>query len=202
MSGYSGATAGWLGLSAILAGVVGLQISENVPLAPTVTAAPIETPAQGDGTFDLPALVPLSSDLVDEIVDRPLFSSSRRPFVPDLGEEIQAIEDGDQDIPLKLVGTMLAGTSEIALLKHPSEGLLRLRQGSRVDGWEVVKIDHASVELSRGDEIEVMKLRSGPDGEDDQAEPAPQPQKTSGGLVEGSEILAPLTAGGKQPAGD
>ena len=173
MAPYSGATMCWLGLSVLLTGVVALEISENAPLAPIVTAAPIEEIALGPVDGDPVAEVSLSPSLVDDIALRPLFTESRRPFEPPIVDEQPAATTlKGQDISLELVGTMLSASSRIALLNHPDQGLLRLRRGQIVEGWTVGEVGDEAVELERDGEVQRLRLRA------DLLLPAAQRQKT------------------------
>lgn len=183
MAGYPGATVSWLAVSAVLAGIVALEISENVPLAPTVTAAPVETVLAEPVDLDFSVMAALSSDLLDDIVERPLFSTSRRPFEPVIEEQPQVVSAPNWQLSLQLVGTMLSDSSKIVLLKHPANGLLRLRQGQVVEGWEIGEIGNNLVELRRGDEVAWLRLRA------DLLLPAGQGPKTSNHQPDGPDNL-------------
>jgi hypothetical protein len=173
MASYSGATVCWLGLSVLLAGGVALEISENAPLAPIVTAAPIEEVALGPVDSDPAVIASLSPLLVDDIALRPLFAASRRPFEPLIVEaQPAAATVQERDIRLELVGTMLSESSRIALFNHPDQGLLRLRRGQTVEGWTISAVGDEAVELKRGGEVEWLRLRA------DLLLPAAQRQKT------------------------
>jgi hypothetical protein len=105
-------------------------------------------------------MVTPSLDLLEDIVGRPLFSASRRPVELVIEDQVEAAAVPTQNLSLELVGTMLSGSSRVVLLKHPTEGLLRLRKGQTVEGWEIGEIDHNLVELRNGDEVEQLKLRT------------------------------------------
>ena len=64
-------------------------------------------------------------------------------------------------LTLTLAGTLLVGQSRIALLAHPTDGLLRLRQGQKVDGWRVVEVREDEVRQRRGPEVTLLSLRKG-----------------------------------------
>lgn len=158
-----------------LAGLVAHQITDERPAAPDVGAAPVKAAAD-DGTPETPAVVEFpSEDLIDEIVARPLFSASRRPPPPELTAGSVAATPPDDKPTLELIGTMLAGDDHIALLKHPTDGLLRLRPGESVGGWTIVDVQNQLVSLEDGDGLEVLTLRK------DQVRPkAPRAAKNSG----------------------
>ncbi len=160
MSVYSGATLGWLAVSAALAGVIAFELSGEAGLTPAVTAAPIEAPiTEPDGMAPAGVVSP-PLDLLDEIIGRPLFSASRRPEEAVIEERKVEVASPTRTFSFELVGTMLSGSSRVVLLSHPEKGLLRLRKGQTVEGWEVGKIDHNMVELQNGDEVERLKLRT------------------------------------------
>ena len=160
MSIYSGATVGWLALSAALAGLVAYELSDDAPLAPAVTAATIEATASVSDDRTVTSVDTPSLDLLEDIVGRPLFSASRRPVETVIEDRVPAVDIPTRELSLELVGTMLSGNSRVVLLKHPTEGLLRLRRGQTVEGWEIGEIDHNLVELKNGDEVERLKLRT------------------------------------------
>ncbi|MGI9418824.1 MAG: hypothetical protein ACR2RA_13395 [Geminicoccaceae bacterium] len=167
----TGATVCWLTTSAGLAAVIALQMNSELSLTSPVTAAPTEA-ATDEAEPSVNALADyLTVDTLDMIVERPLFSLSRRPFSPAV-EQQEAPEGTARMQPLsaKLAGTMLAGSSRMALLTHPSKGLLRLREGQDVDGWRIEEVRDDEVRLERGDEVELLRLRKGTPQEDRQAQ--------------------------------
>lgn len=160
MSVYSGATVGWLAISAVFAGIIAFELSEEAGLAPTVTAAPIEAPLiEPDDTAPASVVSP-ALDLLDEIIGRPLFSASRRPQETISEEQPVEAPLPAQKLSFELVGTMLSGSASIVLLSHPEKGLLRLSEGQTIEGWEVGEIGHNTVELRNGEEFERLKLRA------------------------------------------
>ncbi len=160
----TGAAAGWLLISAGLIGTIALQLDGRFQFAPSlaVTAAP--NPPSGDTTdrLDGLAITPPSPAALDDIVDRPLFSSSRRPFLVIENEAPKAVAAKDQSLSLILAGTMLAGESRLALLQHPTKGLLRLRQGQAIDGWRIGEIGLDEVSLQQGGRTASLRLRKNP----------------------------------------
>lgn len=201
MSGYpgAGATAGWLALSAVLAGVVALEVSEDVDLAPMVTAAPIEATATEADELDLTIVAAPSPDALDDIVERPLFSTLRRPFEPVIEEQPMVAAVPNQRLSLQLVGTMLSESSEVVLLKHPIKGLLRLREGQVVEGWKVGDIGHNLVELRRGDEVEWLRLRTDLLLPERQDHKTPNPPKKNNKGQEKAAATKPEATGERAP---
>ena len=113
MSGRSKhwATGIWLLVCTGLAGIIVLELSS--PFAPQVTAAPPAAPllelAPPPDPFDPPP-----RHLFAEIAARPLFSATRRPFVPESGA---AANPQDANIAIELVGTLLTEQGRAALLQ-------------------------------------------------------------------------------------
>ncbi|MGI9510548.1 MAG: hypothetical protein ACR2QJ_14505 [Geminicoccaceae bacterium] len=154
-------TAFWLLASAGLTGVITLQVKDGSWLTPPVTAAIVE-PAQihdGDQT-DLADRSP-DADWLDSVVERPLFSTSRRPFSPPEDRPEITPEQDAGPLTLSLTGTLLTGEARIALLIHPTKGLLRLRRGQKVEGWQVEEISDVEVRLRRGEEVTLLSLLEG-----------------------------------------
>lgn len=91
----------------------------------------------------------------DDMLERPLFSPSRRP--PEIEEAAPAAPStprvqaptGPNPADLlryALVGTLIADPRRIALLRDPSSpDLIELRVGDRLHGWEVSEVTTQSV---------------------------------------------------------
>lgn len=151
----------WLMASVGLAGVIALQVKESLWLATPVIAATDEPARQHDPAVEAVMTSLPDIDWLDRIVQRPLFSASRRPFSPVEGKPAAEPEPEVKKLALTLTGILLAGESSVALLTHPKDGLLRLAQGQKVDGWLVDQISGDAVHLKRGDEVTLLSLRKG-----------------------------------------
>jgi len=155
----SGGDAFWLTAALGLSGLIVLMLTDSPPIAPTVVAA-----SSDDATLDEVLLEPdfielPSEDLIGLIVERPLFSPSRRP-APATPEDINDADDAKiQPLAWELVGTMSIGEKPIALMKHPTDGLKRLRQGQHLDSWTIKEISDEQVSLENGDRLETLSLR-------------------------------------------
>lgn len=163
MTGRAGTTStlGWLTAASCLLGVIMLESSGGIPLAPTVTAAAIETKrAEPDSSEKLIIGLP-SSALLDDIIDRPLFSALRRPFEPMIEEQPSVVREAPpNELAAQLVGTMVAGETRLALLKDGDGNFLKLRPGQEVEGWLVDRIDHENVRLQKNEKVEWLKIRT------------------------------------------
>jgi hypothetical protein len=155
----------WLLVCTCLAGIIVLELS--APLAPQVTAAP---PAS-----QLPDLAPPPEpfdppprQMFAEIAARPLFSDSRRPFVPESEPEVKA---QDESVAIELVGTLLTEQGRAALLQPQGQNAQWVLAGEQVAGWQVVTIERDQVSLRLDEEAKTLELRT------DLVQPAPRRDK-------------------------
>jgi hypothetical protein len=156
MSGRSKhwATGIWLLVCAGLAGTIVLELS--APFAPQVTAALPATPlpefAPPPDPFDLPP-----RHLFAEIAARPLFSASRRPFVPESDADANL---QNESIAIELVGTLLADQGRAALLQPQGQNARWVLAGEQIAGWQVVTIERNQVRLRLDEEAKTLELRT------------------------------------------
>ena len=119
-----------LRLSALLAGILAFEIMYGpfMPEAPSASSTRVEKPvvSLNDTPLEKPAISTFA-----EIVERPLFTQSRRPA---------------QGGRMALLRTL--ATSEI----------VRAVEGQNVGGWEVRAIKPTQVVLQQGDDSEVIKI--------------------------------------------
>jgi hypothetical protein len=165
----------WFLLCAGLAGGVALELL--MPLAPQVTAArpaaPLPEFAPEPGAFEPPP-----RHVFAEIVARPLFSASRRPFV---GENENAGEQpAGENVAIELVGTLLTERGAAALLQPQGQNARWLHAGDTVAGWEVKAIQREQVNLHLDGEDKTLVLRA------DLAQPAKPPKKVERRRAEAS----------------
>jgi hypothetical protein len=149
----------WLTVCASLAVVVGYQLSKSFPLAPTVTAAPPGAPLLDPAERPAPPRSP-ASDAVRQIAARPLFSESRRAYVP----PSMPVEEAATGLirpasALELAGTFLTETDQAALLLMSGGTPAWLRKGQLIDGWEIETIEQDRVQLRKGEQRQVLHLR-------------------------------------------
>jgi hypothetical protein len=155
----------WFLLCTGLAGGVVLELL--LPLAPQVTAArpaaPLPEFAPEPGAFEPPP-----RHVFAEIVARPLFSASRRPFVETEGTgEAAPGESG----PIELVGTLLTDKGAVALLQPQGQDARWLHAGDTISGWQVETIERDQVSLHSDGEAKTLQLRA------DLDQPAQTPHK-------------------------
>lgn len=186
------ATGIWLLVCTGLAGIVVLELS--LPFAPQVTAAPPAAPlpefARPPDPFEPPP-----RHLFAEIAARPLFSATRRPFVPESGA---ADNPQDANSAIELVGTLLTEQGRAALLQPQGENARWVLAGERIAGWQVVTIERDRVRLRLDEEAKTLELRT------DLVQPAPRRDKAerrrdAGSAEAGTEERQAQSAG--QPEG-
>jgi hypothetical protein len=149
----------WLLICASLAGVVILELSSSLPLAPEVTAAaPAALPAAAPAT---PRFEPPPAGAFQDIALRPLFFESRRPFVPQpLGAEGVDAPVDKEALAVELVGTLVTDQHRAALLQPADQAASWRREGDRIAGWRIGTIERDRVTLRLGEEIETLELRA------------------------------------------
>jgi general secretion pathway protein N len=102
--------------------------------------------------FTLPPLASFA-----EVIERPLFSSSRRPTATETQQHV------DQPLSASLAGIVISASSSSVIVAHGDPPLLtRLKQGDELDGWSVSSIEPNRVLFRRGGEERQLKLHDGP----------------------------------------
>jgi hypothetical protein len=152
------ATALLLAVCAGLGAAVVFEFSGALPIAPQVTAAPPQAPAP-DWVHEPAVFEPPSRAQLDVIAARPLFSTSRRPFVT---AQAEALPAAAADLPpLELIGVLLTDQRRAALIR-PLDGTPPgwMREDEIVAGWRLERIERGRVHLRAGDRLEVVELRA------------------------------------------
>jgi len=158
-------------LCAGLGAAVVFELTGGLPLAPEVTAA--SPGAQLEWSREPVEFEPPPRDEIDEIAARPLFSPSRRPFA--LAEEEPEPAPVRSLPPVTLIGVLLTEQQRTALLQavgHGDPGWVR--EGNRIQGWRVERIEQSRVHLRAGDRVETVELRP-----DTAVPPKPRPKRRS-----------------------
>jgi hypothetical protein len=138
-----------------------------LPLAPQVTAArpaaPLPEFAPEPGAFEPPP-----RHVFAEIVARPLFSASRRPFI----ESESAGESAPGEAAaIELVGTLLTEQGAAALLQPQGQDARWVHAGDTIAGWQIEAIKRDQVSLHLDGEAKTLALRA------DLDQPAQPPKK-------------------------
>jgi hypothetical protein len=153
-----------------LGAIVVFELTGGLSLAPEVTAAPPPAPPV-DWTREPIEFDPPSRHELEEIAARPLFSPSRRPFVA--VEEEAPPAPVESLPPVELIGVLMTEQQRGALMQAAGEGEASwVREGNKIQGWDVEKIEDSRVRLRAGHRLETVELRP------DTAVPAkPRPER-------------------------
>jgi hypothetical protein len=164
-------TSVWLLICAGLAGVVVLELSSGLPLAPEVTAAsPATLPAAAPAP---PRFEPPPAGAFEDIALRPLFFASRRPFEPTVTVEEGEAPVAEPALAVELVGTLVTDQHRAALLQPEGKSASWHREGDKVAGWRIGTIERERITLRQGEKTETLELRADLAGPD-------KPQKAAG----------------------
>ena len=148
----------WLLICAGLGGVVALELSSSLPLAPEVTAAsPAALPAAAPAP---PRFAPPPVGAFDDIALRPLFFATRRPFEPTVAVEEGEAPVAKPEVSVELVGTLVTDQDRAALLQPAGESASWHREGDQVAGWRIGTIERERITLRQGGKIETVELRT------------------------------------------
>lgn len=99
-----------------------------------------------------------------EITQRPLFSATRMPYIPDEKTKKQNKQSSTSpnDIMSEfyfLSGIVIAKGEKLALIqKQPNNKIYRLREGDKVDGWTVSTVESMRVVLRNGTKVRTLTL--------------------------------------------
>lgn len=95
----------------------------------------------------------------DEITARPLFNADRKPdpLPPPPEAAKPAIVLGDL-AQYRLVGTIRASGTQLALVQKTGAPLLTLKPGDTFEGWTIEAIDDRGVAISGGERREILAI--------------------------------------------
>lgn len=131
--------------------------------SPRLTTASFDAGAgePGNGLAVQNPLAGLKSDELTAILDRPLFSPSRRPArLPDTSSAKIAKTPTPGISDFRLLGVLSGGRRPIALVKIISKKRhLRLEVGDAVGTWRVTRVDSHAVALAQGAKTAILQLK-------------------------------------------
>jgi hypothetical protein len=148
-----------------LAGVIYVELDQPSidSMAKAAPAPPRETVAAAG---DAPGFTMPPVRAYTEVVERPLFSETRRPSVDSPTAPVDP-----RSSAFTLVGTIISAHERRALIEHGQPPHLeRLIEGQDIDGWSVETIGTDRVILTRADARLEVKVK------DEPGPPAPQNQ--------------------------
>lgn len=144
-------------LAAVL--VLGGGFALEVTSVPTVRiAVSAETVAPDAALPAIPGRA-LAAGTAREIIDRPLFFASRRPLPPEPPAVAEAKPEPIPPVDFTLVGTVLSGSSRVALIKPDKTALVELALGQAVGAWTVSAIDADRIVVRHGGTEQLLGLR-------------------------------------------
>jgi hypothetical protein len=134
-----------------LAGIVGAPVAPSA--GPSRETEATADDAVADRSFELEPLASFAA-----IVERPLFSRSRRP--QPLRNATADARTGNAGAPFLLSGVIIAGATRVAFLQPRSQPkTLRVLEGETVDGWKIEKILPQRVVIGNGEAREELFLQ-------------------------------------------
>jgi general secretion pathway protein N len=144
-----------LGLSALLTGILAWEMLAGLPfLTPEAPAPSTDVKKPAVIASEAPPEKPAISTFA-EVVNRPLFTPSRRPTPPKADTNVAAPKAETFD----LIGVIISPGSRMALLRTlATSEVMRAVEGQNVGGWEVRSIKPTQVVLQRGGDSEVLKI--------------------------------------------
>jgi len=145
-----------LRLSALLAGILAFEIMYG-PLMPEDPQASLSgrTEKPVDSLSDRPLQKPAISTFA-EIVERPLFTQSRRPAPK---KDTKVAEAAVKPETFELIGVIISPAGRMALLRAlATSEIVRAVEGQNVGGWEVRTIKPTQIVLQQGDDSQVLKI--------------------------------------------
>ncbi len=151
---------GWLAPALLLGVCAGLAwfIYQEIQAAPP---PPEPGPAAEDRGPPLPEPPPEpdftmpAAESFSAILERPLFSPTRRPPA----EDAVTVEGSEPVLEVTLVGIIISAEEEIAIVKPKgATGFIRLSEGDAFRGWTLESIEADRVAFRRGDIEEHFEL--------------------------------------------
>lgn len=139
------------------------ELAASPAVSPRAAATPRTAPAAAAPAPPTFAMPPIRQ--YREVLDRPLFSRSRRP---NLGAE-----DGAEPVTsLTLIGIIISPGNRLALLEYGSPPkLVRVGVGQAIAGWTISQIEPEAVLVRQGDTVARVKPRDLPPNGAEQVAP-------------------------------
>jgi hypothetical protein len=163
--------------------VVVFELTRDVAIAPEVTAAAPTSAAEA--STDGMKFAPPPERQFGEISDRPLFSPSRRPFVPPVAPVSHSASTDEPSAKIELLGVILTKRERAALVQPGGQNVAYwVHEQQTVAGWLIEEIAADRIRVRDRDRLEVVKLRA------DQARPTQSPS-TSGHQPTGGGASSP-----------
>ena len=139
----------------LIGGALVWAISRQLAVAPSLEATAHRSTVEAPEVPELPPEIQFSMRPIEDfqaVLVRPIFSPSRRP--PSI--EFVELSTTTTKLTFALKGILFHRNERIALFRYKrKDKAVRLREGARMEGWTLVRIDVDHVVLARG-ELEVI----------------------------------------------
>ena len=145
-----------MALCLALVATIGVELNRNPGMPVQATQTPLSPPTAGELPYAAIKFPPLAR--YSTVIERPLFSSSRRPAPVD---NTSARADGALELRhLVLTGVLMVGPGEqlAILLDRTRSEQLRVRKGGDVSGWSLAEVRADGVTLRKGSAMHVIPL--------------------------------------------
>lgn len=151
-----------VGLGCVFAIAIVLQVWFFNDRLAVVMAAPDEMPAAGTSLMNPKNQNRLQAPPISvygEIVDRPLFSDTRRP--PPQDTPVASRRADQMSTQWKLTGVVSARDESYVLLQGTrNRQTMHLQKGQLIDGWRIADIGIDYVSLTSGNDTVILELRA------------------------------------------
>ncbi len=149
----------WLPTSFVLAYLaLGWLVYQHLTAPPNTEALARIQPEQVPGLEELPPELQFAMAAIEDfesVLERPLFSPSRRPAPIEEG----AATAVDQDFDYTLKGVLIDNEARIALLYHKGgAGTVRQAEGTKIDGWLLKEVEGDFIVVERNGEERIVEL--------------------------------------------
>ena len=132
---------------------------------PLAYLAPQGTPVAADGRAEPPVLPRFDAPSVDElaaIVERPLFTATRRP-APQAQRASAAVDNRPQSGLIlgryRLTGVVVTPTLRMVFVTQPgSRKTIAVEIGKELDGWVVTEVERHAIVLKSGEREETIVI--------------------------------------------
>ena len=132
----------------------GRQIEYPPPLSKPAKQKAAPNVGDSQKLISLPDIADLN-----QLVDRPLFSQSRRPEILEPEPKAPPPEKKKSPLAIELTGVMIVGKSRIALLKQVrGKKSWQGEIGQTIEGWEIRNIEPNQIVLIQSGETRILKL--------------------------------------------
>jgi len=148
------AFAGLLLICAALGALIVGQLrgGERAATGPASPPAAAESASPAMPRFDLPPL-----EAYAELLERPLFSSTRRPVETD--GEVAQVAVTSQGLDVGLTGVIVGDDSKVAIIMPRNAAKpVRLNEGQRFEGWILSEVDPEGVIFRQGTRAQILEL--------------------------------------------